>query len=59
MKKMVYAGRLFPTLVCAWCKGVMKTGTKKISHGICRGCAAHFFGHLKPARVRIAGRASA
>jgi hypothetical protein len=54
MKKMVYAARLLPTLVCAWCKCVMKPGAKKVSHGICRPCAAHFFGHLRPARASLA-----
>jgi hypothetical protein len=57
MKKMVHAARLLPTLVCAWCKLVMKAGSPKVSHGICRGCAAHWFG--RPARVRLPGQAPA
>jgi len=59
MKKIVHAARRLPTLVCAWCKHVMKAGSPKVSHGICRGCAVHFFGHLSPARVRLARQAHA
>jgi hypothetical protein len=47
MKKMVNAACRLPTLVCAWCKRVMKPGSPKVSHGICRGCAAHWFGKLR------------
>jgi hypothetical protein len=35
---------LLPTIVCSWCKQVQRVGTPKISHGICRPCAATFFG---------------
>jgi len=35
---------LLPTIVCSWCKQVLRTGAPKISHGICRPCAAKFFG---------------
>lgn len=35
---------LLPTIVCSWCKQVLSVGTPKISHGICRSCAATFFG---------------
>ena len=52
MKKVTNAGRLLPTLVCAWCKGVIKTGAPKISHGICRPCAAQFFGKFGPRAAR-------
>ena len=51
MKKSANAARLLPTLVCAWCKGVMRTGTPKLSHGICQPCAAHFFGKFRPVRI--------
>ncbi len=58
MKTSAKAARLLPTLVCAWCKGVMRTGTAKLSHGICRPCAAHFFGKFRPAS-RIPRRVAA
>ena len=35
--------QLLPTIVCSWCKRVLRTGSPKISHGICRPCAATFF----------------
>ena len=59
MKKTTTAGRLLPTLVCAWCKGVLRTGTPTVSHGICRPCAAHFFGKLRPAATGLARRVPA
>ena len=52
MKKGKNAGRLLPTLVCAWCKGVMRTGTPKVSHGICPSCAGQFFGKFRPQVAR-------
>jgi hypothetical protein len=39
---------LLPTLVCSWCKRVLRIGAPKISHGICRPCAATFFGRHLP-----------
>jgi hypothetical protein len=35
---------LLPTIVCSWCKQVLRIGAPKISHGICPPCAATFFG---------------
>jgi hypothetical protein len=48
IKKAPTAGRLLPTLICAWCKGVMRHGASKVSHGICKPCATHWFGKLRP-----------
>jgi hypothetical protein len=31
-----------PTVVCAWCNGVLEKGGPAISHGICHPCAAVF-----------------
>lgn len=42
---------LLPTIVCSWCKEVLRIGTPKISHGICRPCAATFFGPVVPVPV--------
>lgn len=53
------ATRLLPTLVCAWCKDVMKPGSPKVSHGICRPCAARFFGKIGRRVARIPRRATA
>lgn len=58
MKTTGTAARLLPTLVCAWCKGILKAGSPKVSHGICRSCATHFFGKLQP-RTRVPRRATA
>jgi hypothetical protein len=46
---------LLPTIVCAWCKGVVRKGNLKISHGICRPCRAHFFGKRAAAAASILG----
>jgi hypothetical protein len=48
MKKRISARRLLPTLVCAWCKDVMRPGAPKVSHGICRACAVRWFGKFRP-----------
>lgn len=40
-----------PTIVCSWCKQVLRIGTPKISHGICRPCAASFFDPVVPEPV--------
>jgi hypothetical protein len=50
MKKKIKAALLLPTLVCAWCKEVMRPGAAKISHGICRPCALRWFGKFRPVR---------
>jgi hypothetical protein len=42
-----------PTIVCSWCKQVLRTGTPKISHGICLSCAALFFGRALPVPVPV------
>jgi hypothetical protein len=34
---------LLPTLVCAWCKIVIRSGAPKCSHGICRPCRLRYF----------------
>ena len=39
---------LLPTLMCSWCKRVLRIGAPKISHGICPSCAAKFFGRHLP-----------
>jgi len=39
---------LLPTLVCAWCKNVIKAGALKRSHGICRPCQVRHFPTPKP-----------
>ena len=31
-----------PTIVCSWCKEVLRIGAPQISHGICRPCAGTF-----------------
>jgi hypothetical protein len=46
-----YGPELLPTIVCSWCKQVLRIGTPKISHGICVPCAALFFGRPAPAPV--------
>jgi hypothetical protein len=48
-----------PTLVCAWCKGMIRAGSPKISHGICRGCAADKFGKVVSAVNPLPPRQSA
>jgi hypothetical protein len=47
MKKAIKVVRRLPTLMCAWCKHVMRPGAPKISHGICRSCTARFFGKFR------------
>jgi hypothetical protein len=39
---------LMPTLVCAWCKNVIKAGALKRSHGICEPCRLRHFPTTKP-----------
>ena len=51
MKKAINAARRLPTLVCAWCKHVMRPGAPKVSHGICRACTVRWFGKLRPRQV--------
>jgi len=48
MKRAIHAARRLPTLVCAWCKHVMRPGAPKVSHGICRACTVRWFGKLRP-----------
>jgi hypothetical protein len=38
---------LQPTLMCAWCKGIIRPAGLKISHGICGPCVKHWFGKLR------------
>jgi hypothetical protein len=42
---------LLPTIMCSWCKEVVRIGAPKISHGICPPCAATFFGRALPEPV--------
>ena len=44
---------LLPTIVCSWCKQVLRIGTPKISHGICRPCVVTFFGRKLPGPVAL------
>jgi hypothetical protein len=44
---------LLPTIVCSWCKQVLRIGTPKISHGICAPCATLFFGRAVPLPVAL------
>lgn len=37
------ASLVLPTLVCAWCKTVIRMGLPKRSHGICPPCRLHHF----------------
>jgi hypothetical protein len=53
-KKGATADPLLPTLVCAWCKGLVRRGAPKVSHGICKPCATRWFGKFRPARPAIA-----
>lgn len=39
---------LLPTIVCSWCKQVLRIGTPKVSHGICGPCAGTFFDRNLP-----------
>lgn len=50
-KSLDRAVELLPTIVCSWCKQLLRIGTPKISHGICHPCAATFFGRKLPAPV--------
>jgi hypothetical protein len=52
MKKKIKAALHLPTLVCAWCKAVMRPGAPKVSHGICRDCAGRWFGKFRPSATR-------
>jgi hypothetical protein len=51
----IYDPELLPTIVCSWCKLVLRVGTPKISHGICPVCAALFFGRAVPVPVVFPG----
>jgi hypothetical protein len=51
MKRAIHAARRLPTLVCAWCKHVMRRGAPKVSHGICRACTVRWFGKLRPRQL--------
>jgi hypothetical protein len=44
---------LLPTVICSWCKQVLRAGVPKISHGICSPCAATFFGRNLPEPIVI------
>jgi hypothetical protein len=46
-----YGPELLPTIVCSWCKHVLRIGAPKISHGICPPCATLFFGRAVPGSV--------
>jgi len=48
-----YGPELLPTIVCSWCKQVLRIGAPKISHGICPPCAALFFGRALPVPVPV------
>ena len=50
-----YRPELLPTIVCSWCKQVLRIGAPKISHGICRPCVATFFGRNLPEPIRASG----
>jgi hypothetical protein len=52
MKNSRATARLLPTIVCAWCKGVVRKGNVKVSHGICRPCRERFFGR-RPAAASM------
>jgi hypothetical protein len=47
MKNATAAKLVLPTVVCAWCNGVLRSGGTKVSHGICRPCAKHWFGKIR------------
>ena len=51
MNKAINAARRLPTLVCAWCKHVMRRGESKVSHGICRACTIRWFGKFRARRL--------
>ena len=42
-----------PTIVCSWCKKVLRIGAPKISHGICRPCASTFFDQDVPEPIVV------
>jgi hypothetical protein len=44
---------LLPTIVCSWCAQVVRIGTPKVSHGICRPCATTFFGRDLPESIAL------
>ena len=54
MKKAAIASGPLPTLVCAWCKGVIRVGAPKVSHGICRPCVVRSFGKVSRRGARAA-----
>jgi hypothetical protein len=49
MKPHRVSASLLPTVVCAWCDGVVKKRGKKVSHGICPSCRERHFGKSRPA----------
>jgi hypothetical protein len=51
--RAISAPTLLPTIVCSWCKQVLRIGTPKISHGICAPCATLFFGRAVPSPVPL------
>jgi len=55
MKHSRATAPLLPTVVCAWCKGVVRKGNVKISHGICRPCRTQFFGKRAAAAASMLG----
>ncbi len=42
---------LLPTIVCSWCKQVVRSGAPKVSHGICPPCGTLFFGRNPPVPI--------
>jgi len=51
MKRVIHVATHLPTMVCAWCKHVMRPGAPKVSHGICRSCTVRWFGKLRPPQL--------
>ena len=47
------AHELLPTIICSWCKHVLRIGAPKISHGICPPCATLFFGRPGPVPIAL------
>jgi hypothetical protein len=52
-EKPAHTRELLPTIVCSWCKQVLRIGAPKISHGICPPCAATFFGRNLPGPIVV------
>jgi hypothetical protein len=55
MKHSRATAPLLPTIVCAWCSGVVRKGNVKLSHGICRPCRERFFGKQAAAAASMLG----